>query len=468
MKHSPVCAFTAVVVYVVVASGLAGCRKPPPREHVRPIGSSAQAGTGGAGRAGTSGTSGTSSTSGTSGTAGSPRDAAVVLEDGAVIVPGADASTIDAASLPPTPDFTKPALLEAVADCALSQYRDFASRAADLRDATKRYAATLEAGDAADARTAWLSAMRSWQRAELMLFGPAAASMEPGGQGLRDQLYIYPLANPCLVDQQIVSESYTKASFATSLSSARGLSALEYLLFHADAANACHAALSINADGSWAALSATQLAQRRAAYAAQAAKDVYARASALVEAWDPAHGDFHAELRRAGDGSRVYALERDGFSAVSDALFYVDKQVKDWKVGWPLGWVAECIHAPSPCPDDVESRYARVSTDHLRQNLIGFRKLFEGCGPLHWGLGFDDWLRKQGSGALAEQMLDALDGAQTAVDELQPPLEQAVTTDPSALGVVHAKLKLLTDLLKTQFVSVLDLELPMSAQGDND
>jgi predicted lipoprotein len=246
------------------------------------------------------------------------------------------------------------------------------------------------------------------------------------------------------------------------------MSALEYLLFDADTDNACLSGIDINSNGGWAALGSDEIKARRAAYAAAASSDVLARAHTLLEAWQPSDGEFYAKFTHPGGSGAVFDIDQDALNAASNAMFYVEQELKDWKLGWPLGLTPDCANAPDTCPTAVESRYANVSTDHLRQNLIGFRRVFQGCGANGSGLGFDDWLEKVGAGELSTRMLAALDGAAQAVDELDPPLEQAIVSDPAKVRVVHTAVKVLTDLLKTDFVSVLNLELPMGSEGDND
>jgi predicted lipoprotein len=467
-----------------------GCRKPPPDENVKPGGGADRAGQGGEGAVGGGGRDG-----GSGANAGADRDGGVNAQrDAAGDTNDRDASSDersagkggggkggagkgggggdgghgDDAGVLPTPPFTKPGLLAALGDCARSHYDDFEVAAQALKDAARGYADAPDAEHAQAARDAWKIAMASWERAELFRFGPAAASTEPGGQDLRDQIYIFPLFNPCKVDQQTVSKAYAAAGFDASLANTRGLSAIEYLLFDADTGNACASAIDINSNGAWAALGGDEVTARRAAYAYAASSDVLARARALVDAWKPSAGDFYTKWTQPGGSGAVFALDQDALNAASNALFYVEKELKDWKLGWPLGLTPDCIDAPGTCPNAVESRYARVSTDDLRQNLIGFRSVFQGCGAGGSGLGFDDWLEKVGAGELASRMLSALDGAQQAVDDLDPPLEQAIVSDPSKVAAVHAAVKKLTDLLKTEFVGVLNLELPMTSEGDND
>ena len=101
--------------------------------------------------------------------------------------------------------------------------------------------------------------------------------------------------------------------------------------------------------------------------------------------------------------------------------------------------------------------------------MHAFRLVFEGCQANYEGLGFDDWLRAAyPEGDLDERMLEALKQAQRVVADFEGSLEVAFYDDPEAARRIHAAIKSLTDLLKTEFVSVLNLELPMTAEGDND
>jgi predicted lipoprotein len=381
---------------------------------------------------------------------------------------GVDPGIADAGVLP-TPTFTKRRLLEAAAQCAVGHYQDFEAKAAALVTALEALAEAPQAAERTSARAAFAEAMASWQRAELFRFGPAARAPNPGALELRDQIYAFPLRNACLVDRQLVSGLYEDGNaFAASAISARGLSALEYLLFYEGDANACAPSIDINANGTWAALDGEERAQRRADYALAAARDVLARARSLVDAWAETGGNFMEQFVQAGESGSVYPLDQAALNALNDALFYVENEVKDFKLGVPLGISVDCVNAPSACPDQTESRYVQASADHLRQNLLAARRLFQGCGAGNSGIGFDDWLEAVGASALSEDMLAALSGAQAAVDDLPAPLEPLIVSAPAEVQAVHAAVKRFTDLLKTTFVSVLDLELPQAAEGDND
>ena len=75
---------------------------------------------------------------------------------------------------------------------------------------------------------------------------------------------------------------------------------------------------------------------------------------------------------------------------------------------------------PTPCGGSCgqlfEAYTSKSSAVALHDNIVGVRKLFEGCGPGYSGLGFDDWLKEVGSEQLATDMIDALQGVDDAIE----------------------------------------------------
>lgn len=352
----------------------------------------------------------------------------------------------------------------------LPRYRDFAALAADLTAAVEGLEGAEGAGeDAADpsaARTSWASAMDVWQEAELFQLGPAGAmSSVAGGQDLRARIYSWPLTSPCRVDQETLeADLLAPGALATAPANVRGLAALEYLLFAPDTANACPASSAINASGAWAALSPEEVRLRRARYAAAVARDLEASAIALRDAWEPSGGDFLGELVGAADRS-TYASVQAALNAVSDALYYLDKETKDMKLAGPLG-IAGC--ASETCPNLVESRYAKRSAAHIVRNIVAFQHAFHGGAPGGGELGFDDLLVAAGADALAADFADKIAAALEAAQAYGDPLEDAIAQDKATVEAAYTAIAELNRLMKTQLLSVLDLELPERAEGDND
>lgn len=379
---------------------------------------------------------------------------------------GVDTPTTSATTATEAPSVTRAAVLNAVGLCAASLYGEAAAAADTFAAASATAAASPDAAKIQAARDAWASAIDAWQQAELIRVGPAGPVGTPGGEGKRDFVYSWPLVSRCLVEQKLVAKSYESSSFFdTALVNMRGLAAAEYLLFYEGADNGCSSSASINTTGDWQALSAAELAARKRAYASAVAADVAAQVRGIADAWSGPGGGFAASLASAGQTGSIFATDRVAMNLVSDGLFYLDTETKDRKLAVPLGLV-DCAEAT--CPEAVESRYARRSRTHVKNNLIGFRRVLAGCDA-DGGVGFDDLLEALGKGALAADMKANIEAAIAAADALPADdLAEVLAADKEKVVALHAAVKKITDDLKTEFVTVLDLELPQSVEGDND
>lgn len=451
LLHHAVLAFTLTVA-------LSGCDKGNRDENFRPLG-----GSGGSGG------------SGGTGAMDASLDACDCADDAGDEDAGGSGGSggMDAghdANVPPPP-FTAMGLLMASGQCALGHYAEFETRMELLVQATESYATEPTVQNRQAAQQAFVMAMAAWQRAELFQFGPAARSTNAGGQNLRDQIYFFPTLNRCLIDQQVVNQRYAMPTYTTAQASSRGLGAIEYLLFTASPDNVCGAQVSINSEGTWAALSTMEREQRRADYAHAAATDVLARARLLTQAWEPSGENFMAQWVAPSEAG-AFATEQEALAALVLAIFYLDTETKDDKLAiplaLPLNGVIECINAPATCPERLESPRARISADNIRQNLIAFRQVFQGCDPAFNGLGIDDWLRSIDQGDLAERIVAALDGADAAAIAVGSLEDATSTLPPTQALALHAAIKAITDLLKTELLMVLNVPTDIVPGGDVD
>lgn len=345
----------------------------------------------------------------------------------------------------------------------------FESEAQALVVVTAEYVENPDVRVLARAQEAYRFAMATWQQLELMQIGPGAtAGTSPGAADLRAEIYSWPLTNPCRVDQETVAGTIWQGdAISAAAVNVRGLDAIEYLLFDADTNNACPANMPINADGQWAALSAEETVLRRARYANAVASDVAATATALRTAWSPEGGNFAAELATAGQGSSSWSSTQAALNAVTDALFYLEKETKDMKLARPMGLI-DCAEAT--CPELEESRFASDSLRHVRANVAGFRAAFVGSASDDLdGEGFDDLLAAIGAAELGARILAEIAAVDAALDAVGVPLADALAADdPALLGNVYNSLRTLTTTVKTDLLSTLDLDLPARAEGDND
>ncbi|MDQ3367098.1 MAG: hypothetical protein M3680_16865 [Myxococcota bacterium] len=340
----------------------------------------------------------------------------------------------------------------------------FDAQAAALPAAITAYCDALDAGSAAEARTAayaaWGGAMDAWERAEALLIGPSAMD----NKTLRDRIYAWPLLQPCGLDRDTASRWADPASYsiATKLANVRSLSAIEYLLFTTSTTHTC-----VSEPVGWSALAA-DLPRARCRLAAAIAVDVAAAGASLHASWRADGGDYVGVLARAGRGSSI-ASAQEGVNRVSDGLFYVDRMVKDMKLGEAAGVTSNvCGTVQEPCMREVELQYADRGSFAIRSNLAGLRQAFTGTTDAADGPGFDDFLRAVGSGELADRMTANLDAAVAKANAMPDSFMGALTDNYAAVVATHAAINLFTDDLKSQFLTVLALDIPDDVAADND
>lgn len=315
------------------------------------------------------------------------------------------------------------------------------------------------------ARTDFRTAFLRWQRAEMMAFGPAGKPPTFSlGQSLRDTIYSWPTINPCRVDTVIANKSYLAVGFFdTALVTGTGLAAIEQLLFIEGLGNACPASDSINTTGTWAAMSADELGQRRAEYASLASTAAVKQARLLRDAWV---NDARRRYSTAGLKDSGFLTAQAALNEIFAALFQADLALKNARIGVPVGLVpATC--ATVPCPELAEALPSKLSGDAIVANLDGLRAVLRGDFQ-EPGHGFDTLLESRGAGSLAAEMDAALLTARGHAVALSGPIDTAVVTSLSDVQQLHADVKVFTDFLKLQFITVLSLQVPAEGAGDAD
>ena len=303
------------------------------------------------------------------------------------------------------------------------------------------------------AQEAFHAAMDTWQQVEVVQVGPLAAmGVSPGAADLRDFIYSWPLTNPCRIDQATANSEYTDLSGAAV--NIRGLDALEYLLFVDGTGNACPENSTLNSSGQWAALGPSEVGTRRADFATAVAADLVANAKVA----QGGHSDFSPGFV---EGDSPFSSQREAMNALTTAMFYLEQEVKDMKVAPPIG-VSDC--ATATCPEAIESRFAGRSLRNVRINLETFRAVFVADDTT----GFDALLAEAGGVQTANDIVGEVDAALAILAQLQRDFPEAIEPDAAELELLFQHLRSLSTLLKTEFITLLDLDLPAKAEGDND
>lgn len=374
---------------------------------------------------------------------------------------GSSSGGIDAA-LPDTPldcgpapvsnePFSKSALLSASAKCAAWHACTFLNAATALKKSVEDYA---NGGDRAAAQAAWRAAMEAWSRAELFQFGPVASKVADPyhGRGLRSFVHPWPDLNRCQAEGQIVDKGYEQG-WDLVFPSARGLFGIEYVLFYEGADTAC---LPGSPTGQkWASLAPPDLRKAKDAYGVAVAGNVAAVALEIQNVWAADGESFDAKLL-AFDG---YGTDQEALNVVGWALLYVEKELKDFKLGSLAG-----VQATPPNP---ETPFAHVEIENIRANLRGFRALFQGCGEGGAGIGFDDWLVAANHAQLSNDILAAL----AAAEAKAATFPSFTTATQAQLLELYDAVRALSNLLKTNMfgsASPINLRLPAGVASDTD
>jgi len=317
------------------------------------------------------------------------------------------------------------------------------------------------------AQEAWTAAMTEWQKMEVMKMGAVGDSLKVnGGQDLGYEIYSWPQSNRCLVDQRTARRDFDASDFFEQenvLGNSYGLDALEILLFSPNYTHDCPTQLAAHIE-LWDTLGESGVAQARADYSLRIIDQILSDVEQIRSDWETSYG---TSLAQAGQDGSIFETDVEGLNAIFDALFYMEVQVKDKKLGWPLG-LTSCGQAD--CTGKIESRLAGGSHLWLAANLAGFRSLYTGndndevIGMHNFLVSLSD----EGS-QLADDVMTNLESAEAAVAGLEYPLDETLEVDSGTLAGVHAAIKGVTDLLKNDFPEVIEgLKVPLEASGDND
>lgn len=320
-------------------------------------------------------------------------------------------------------------------------YAEFASATSLLPELTAQFCAALSVEQLAALQQAWRRAVAPLQRSAAFRLGPAI--------GLAAAVDFWP-SRPQVMQRVLGNPLPITAEFIESAgAAARGVSAIEYLLFDADGGNA--AIMAQFRDG--------LKGERRCAYLGGLSQHLTQQAQFVANAWSPDGGNFVAELAKAGHGSVVYPTVHAAVSDVVNRFIVALEKVYKDKLGRPLHG-----NGRAPWPDWVEAGRSGNSLDNIVENLRGLHAVYAGHDGATDGLGFDAYLTALGS-PLGKRLTQHLQTAIEAVRAIPPPLRVAVVAQPQAVEAAYQELKTLLILLKVDLTNLLGVTVDFS---DND
>lgn len=309
-----------------------------------------------------------------------------------------------------------------------------ASDAAALADDLAAVCVAYDPARYADVPAAWRAVRADWSVASAWAFGPVVEQMQAG------PLDFWPVRTDTVEAKIAEAPAKIDAAYIDGLgTSAKGMPALEYLLFTPDF------------------LSAPDRAAR-CAYASALAADIARRTRSLADAWDPAYA---TALASAGDGSDVYASEQAGLDAVVNATIEnLYRMVKD-KLDRPLG----NLTGSDPDPEALESRFSGTTRDDLEANLRGFASIYLGADGEPGGQPGLGALVAARDAALDDRILAQHGVARDALASVPEPFSKALVEHRGDVQRARDEIDALRRLIKLDVASLLGVTLMLS---DND
>ncbi|WP_016957179.1 imelysin family protein [Catenovulum agarivorans] len=333
------------------------------------------------------------------------------------------------------------------------------------------YCAAIEQNSLIDekrlaAQQAYTKTFSAWQLIEQIQLAPLAKD----DFALRNKIYAWPSNSACGVDGEVATHnSGTLNGFPYSISNRpndrKGLFAQEYLLFNQSTDLTCATETGVLIG--WSDLPEQTKLARQCAFLQATQTDLLSKVQNWQNTWQQGENAYISELKNGDEQSAINVL--------GQALFYLDYQLKDSKLGCPLA------SGPGDCPSSnhanlVEARYAKLNKQAIEQNLKAFYQLFTGAtdtlaGDHEDALGFDDYLDAVGDKDTSDKILQAITDAQATLATITTDLGAAISTnnqDYARYQTLQAQIKIATDLLKSDFSISLAVDLPDTSAGDND
>ena len=337
----------------------------------------------------------------------------------------------------------------------------FAQQAQSLEQSVSAYCAALpdDVNNTRDtAKDSWKAAMSTWQMIELMQVGP----LYDDDNARRNRIYSWPDTNACLVDQDVVAAEDSAYDITGQSAPRKGLDALEYLLFDNDLNHKCTVA-GLEPVG-WNDRTDEDRIQTRCDFAAIVSDDIVSGANDIVAQGTGTDG-YASIIKDAGNPGSSFETTLDAVNDISDGLFYFTGPVKDGKIATPVGLRANNCGL-IPCAQDAESIYSDVSLDSIITNMKALRLLL--IGGAEDDTGFIDFLTDVGDTDTANNIIAALDEAITLAESFSGTYSEILSQNPEGIEQLHTEVNDVDDILKTDFIESLALELPSTSAGDND
>lgn len=336
-------------------------------------------------------------------------------------------------------DFDRSIMLENfTTNLIIPSYSNFNSQAEILLAASNTFDESVTEANLAALQEAWKKTAEAWNSTQAFNYvGPAYDS------SFIIRINKYP-SDKIKIEDHISSSSEINSAFIESLGGGeKGLPAVEYLIFSQEGNSVILNKFLTEGEN-------------RKTYLKALTENIKEKAANLEAGWQPSGKSYtEAFLSKTGTdaGSSTNLLANSIIQAVED--------IKNIKIGEPIGKKGGSLQ-----PEKVEAFNSEYSIDLIKTDLNAIENAFKGGE----GAGFDDYLNKidakwQDDQLLSDRIIQQFESIRTALDELDNPLNKAVTAETAEVDKLFNSFTSLVSLLKGEMISRLGLSVTYS---DND
>jgi len=323
----------------------------------------------------------------------------------------------------------------------LPTYQELSDRSAELAALLAELAAHPSETNLDEVRQAYADARAPLEEAQAFGFGPAADLHATAGL---DQAP----TDTAKLDSELASQKELTVEYVADLgANKRGLHAIEYLLFPADA------------DVDAALMADDTAGERRRQFLSSAADVVAAKAAELLAAWQPEQGDYSGRFTQPGGPDSASTTVQAGLDTLLNETVVLCEVMANVKLGRPLG-----ITTGKVDPSAQESERSGLSLDDLRSNLSGIRNIYLGSRDGTQGSSLSRLVHGK-SPSTDLHARTALADAEAALAAVPDPLTRALSDAPESVNAAYDAVRALKRVLATEVLGTLGASLKFS---DND
>ncbi|TYB80115.1 imelysin family protein [Bizionia saleffrena] len=308
-----------------------------------------------------------------------------------------------------------------------------------LVQAKNTFVTTPNQANLVSLRTAWLSAYKVWQYAEMFNIGKADEL------AYFKQMNIYP-SNVTLIESNISNGSYDLGNSGNN--AAVGFPALDYLLFGVATTDTDIVAI----------YSTSVNASNYTAYLSDVVEKMKTLTQTVVTSWNSGYRNDY--ISRSGNSATSGVNE-----TVNDYINYYERGLRSLKFGIPAG-----VFANSPLPEKVEGYYSKIYSKELAAEALNAVQEFfigEAYNSTVTGPSLKAYLGYLNKTDISSSIVTQYDQARTRMQVLNPNFNQQIQDDSSKMTQVYDALQVGVVLLKVDMIQAMQISLD---QGyvDND